>query len=71
MAQHAKPLDPEHRAPLNVSFEFFPPKSEEMERRLWDTVQKLVPLKPHFVSVTYGAGRVHARAYLACNRAHS
>lgn len=56
MAQHAKPLDPEHRAPLNVSFEFFPPKSEEMERRLWDTVQKLVPLKPHFVSVTYGAG---------------
>ncbi len=56
MAQHAKPLDPEHRAPLNVSFEFFPPKSEEMERRLWETVQKLVPLKPHFVSVTYGAG---------------
>ncbi|KFB09667.1 methylenetetrahydrofolate reductase [NAD(P)H] [Nitratireductor basaltis] len=56
MAQHAKPLDPEHRAPLKVSFEFFPPKSEEMERRLWDTVQKLVPLRPHFVSVTYGAG---------------
>lgn len=41
---------------LRVSFEFFPPKTEEMERRLWDTVLRLEPLQPNFVSVTYGAG---------------
>jgi methylenetetrahydrofolate reductase (NADPH) len=41
---------------LRVSFEFFPPKTDEMEARLWDTVTRLEPLKPHFVSVTYGAG---------------
>jgi len=41
---------------IRVSFEFFPPKSDEMEARLWDTVTRLAPLKPHFVSVTYGAG---------------
>ena len=51
-------------APL-VSFEFFPPKTEEMERSLWETIQKLAPLAPRFVSVTYGAGgstreRTHA-----------
>lgn len=39
-----------------VSFEFFPPKSEDMERRLWECVQRLTPLRPQFVSVTYGAG---------------
>lgn len=41
---------------INVSFEFFPPKSDEMEGRLWETVTRLAPLTPHFVSVTYGAG---------------
>ena len=41
---------------VRVSFEFFPPKSDEMEARLWETVQRLEPLKPNFVSVTYGAG---------------
>jgi methylenetetrahydrofolate reductase (NADPH) len=41
---------------INVSFEFFPPKTDEMEARLWDTVKRLEPLEPHFVSVTYGAG---------------
>ena len=41
---------------INVSFEFFPPKSDEMEARLWDTVKRLEPLQPKFVSVTYGAG---------------
>ncbi len=41
---------------LRVSFEFFPPKSDEMEERLWQTVKRLEPLKPRFVSVTYGAG---------------
>lgn len=41
---------------IRVSFEFFPPKSDEMEARLWDTVTRLEPLRPQFVSVTYGAG---------------
>src|SRR4051812_29796957 len=39
-----------------ISFEFFPPKSEEMERSLWETINRLAPLAPNFVSVTYGAG---------------
>jgi methylenetetrahydrofolate reductase (NADPH) len=39
-----------------ISFEFFPPKTEEMERSLWDTINRLAPLTPSFVSVTYGAG---------------
>lgn len=51
--------------PVNVSFEFFPPKSAEMEEALWQAIQRLAPLQPHFVSVTYGAGgstrqRTHA-----------
>ena len=40
----------------SVSFEFFPPKTEAMEETLWATVEKLAPLNPEFVSVTYGAG---------------
>jgi methylenetetrahydrofolate reductase (NADPH) len=42
--------------PLRVSFEFFPPKSESMSARLWDTIKRLEPMAPDFVSVTYGAG---------------
>jgi methylenetetrahydrofolate reductase (NADPH) len=38
-----------------VSFEFFPPKDEQMEQTLWESVQRLTPLQPRFVSVTYGA----------------
>jgi methylenetetrahydrofolate reductase (NADPH) len=39
-----------------VSFEFFPPKTEALEVQLWESVAKLAPLNPSFVSVTYGAG---------------
>jgi methylenetetrahydrofolate reductase (NADPH) len=39
-----------------ISFEFFPPKTEEMEKSLWETIKRLAPLMPNFVSVTYGAG---------------
>src|SRR5450432_4206564 len=39
-----------------ISFEFFPPKTEEMEKSLWETIKRLAPLTPNFVSVTYGAG---------------
>jgi len=39
-----------------VSFEFFPPKTDAMADRLWETVEKLEPYRPDFVSVTYGAG---------------
>jgi len=44
------------RPPHQVSFEFFPPKTDAMEERFWDSVTKLAPLHPRFVSVTYGAG---------------
>jgi methylenetetrahydrofolate reductase (NADPH) len=41
---------------ISVSFEFFPPKTPEMETALWESIARLAPLKPSFVSVTYGAG---------------
>ncbi len=40
---------------INVSFEFFPPKTETMEQTLWKSVERLAPLKPAYMSVTYGA----------------
>ncbi len=41
---------------ITVSFEFFPPKTPAMEDQLWEAITTLAPLKPRFVSVTYGAG---------------
>jgi len=78
---HGKPV-PAHRrgessrlavsAPLpkdvTVSFEFFPPKTEKANQTLWACIQRLAPLHPAYVSVTYGAGgstreRTHATVY--------
>jgi methylenetetrahydrofolate reductase (NADPH) len=53
------PLLPIARAsqrPVAVSFEFFPPKTDKMAESLWECVERLAPLDPAFVSVTYGAG---------------
>lgn len=50
-AHHA----PAARPPVQVSFEFFPPKTPAMEANLWQAIEKLAPLRPRFVSVTYGA----------------
>jgi methylenetetrahydrofolate reductase (NADPH) len=47
---------PGERPDFLVSFEFFPPKTDAMEERFWESIGKLAPLHPRFVSVTYGAG---------------
>src|ERR1700744_2140485 len=58
MTEVTPPAPDAHRSVKSpaISFEFFPPKTEEMERSLWDTIKRLAPLLPNFVSVTYGAG---------------
>ncbi|MFY9657145.1 MAG: methylenetetrahydrofolate reductase [NAD(P)H] [Methylocystis sp.] len=48
------PLSP--KGEFVISYEFFPPKTPQMETQLWESVKRLEPLNPHFVSVTYGAG---------------
>ncbi len=50
------PLFADLAGDAEVSFEFFPPKTEKMEEQLWETMTTLEPLGPRFVSVTYGAG---------------
>lgn len=50
--------------PVTVSFEFFPPSDEGMGRQLWESVLRLAPLQPNFVSVTYGAdGSTRSRTH--------
>ncbi|MBV9828940.1 MAG: methylenetetrahydrofolate reductase [Alphaproteobacteria bacterium] len=61
----ADPISDFDAGPPRVSFEFFPPKTAEMDERLWAAIKRLEPLRPRFVSVTYGAGgttreRTHA-----------
>ena len=65
LAERCMPLFAEARGDIQASFEFFPPKTETMAQTLWDSIQTLAPLRPRFVSVTYGAGgstreRTHA-----------
>jgi methylenetetrahydrofolate reductase (NADPH) len=56
-------------APITVSFEFFPPGDAAMEQTLWESVQRLAPLAPRFVSVTYGAdGSTRERTHALVSR---
>jgi methylenetetrahydrofolate reductase (NADPH) len=55
--------------PVGVSFEFFPPNNEAMEKTLWASIERLAPLKPRFVSVTYGAdGSTRTRTHSIVTR---
>ncbi|MGH8167939.1 MAG: methylenetetrahydrofolate reductase, partial [Woeseiaceae bacterium] len=52
-----------------VSFEFFPPKTDDMEKTLWASIERLAVLSPRFVSVTYGAdGSTRERTHAAVAR---
>jgi methylenetetrahydrofolate reductase (NADPH) len=55
--------------PVQVSFEFFPPADAQMEQTLWNSIERLAPLRPRFVSVTYGAdGSTRERTHNAVMR---
>ena len=51
-----RPDGPAEQHDVKVSFEFFPPKNPQMEQALWETMERLAPFSPRWVSVTYGAG---------------
>jgi methylenetetrahydrofolate reductase (NADH) len=54
---------------IAVSFEFFPPATEEMDKTLWESIERLKPLAPTFVSVTYGAaGSTRERTHATVKR---
>lgn len=58
--------------PIRVSFEFFPPADAAMEATLWQSVERLAPLAPRFVSVTYGAdGSTRDRTHALVRRIQS
>jgi methylenetetrahydrofolate reductase (NADPH) len=58
----------DHKPPA-LSFEFFPPRTEVLEQQLWTCIERLAPLAPRFVSVTYGAGgTTHARTHATVAR---
>ncbi len=59
------PVRDAEQPPPKLSFEFFPPRTEQLEQQLWACIERLAPMAPRFVSVTYGAGgttqaRTHA-----------
>ncbi len=57
------------KRPVTVSFEFFPPNDETMEQTLWQSIERLAPLSPRFVSVTYGAdGSTRTRTHHVVSR---
>ncbi|MGO9818687.1 MAG: methylenetetrahydrofolate reductase [NAD(P)H] [Acidocella sp.] len=63
------PLFADLTGDIEISFEFFPPKTEKMDAALWETVQALAPLGPRFVSVTYGAdGSTRDRTHATVTR---
>jgi len=66
--QH-RPLFADARGDIEVSFEFFPPKTEKMADILWESIKTLEPLAPRFVSVTYGAaGSTRERTHATVER---
>ncbi len=65
----AEPVGVDPGGQVNVSFEFFPPATERAEAALWDSIQRLAPLRPRFVSVTYGAdGSTRDRTHRVVSR---
>src|SRR5580704_3295776 len=65
----ADPVSDFDAGPPRISFEFFPPKTQEMEERLWSAIKRLEPLRPRFVSVTYGAvGSTRERTHSTVRR---